>query len=262
MTLLSCTAEHDPDRSDRPALALRIDFRNYVLEVPMHRHRKGQLVLALQGAVTCTAANGLWVVPPRCGVWIPGGQLHSNRATPNALLSYLFVEPDAAALPEQCCTIAVSAMVREMIHRLAAAPQDYAPEDQTGRLVRVLLDELALMPQEQLNLPVSDHPKIRLIADALAANPGDRSTLGEWAARVAMSERSLTRLMLAETKLSFGRWRQQFHLIVAMRELAAGASVQRVAAELGYESVTAFITMFRKALGRTPSRYFARSGPG
>ncbi|MBC9179996.1 AraC family transcriptional regulator [Pseudoroseomonas ludipueritiae] len=260
MPLLSCTTEHDPDQTDRPAVALRLDFRNYVLEIPMHRHRKGQLVLALEGAVTCTAANGLWVVPPHRGVWIPGGQLHSNRATPNARLSYLFVEPGAAALPEQCCTITVSAMVREMIHRLADAPHDYAPDDQNGRLVRVLLDELALMPKEHLNLPVSNHPKIRLIADALTANPGDRSTLGEWAARVAMSERSLTRLMLTETRLSFGRWRQQFHLVVAMRELAGGASVQQVAGDLGYESVTAFITMFKKALGQTPSRYFARSG--
>ena len=41
-----------------------------------------------------------------------------------------------------------------------------------------------------------------------------------------------------------------------LRELAAGATVQRVAGDLGYESTTAFIVMFRKALGTTPSRYF------
>ena len=61
--------------------------------------------------------------------------------------------------------------------------------------------------------------------------------------------------MVRETGLTFGRWRQQLHLIVAIRELAAGASVQQVSAELGYESVTAFITMFRKALGKSPAAY-------
>ena len=61
--------------------------------------------------------------------------------------------------------------------------------------------------------------------------------------------------MVQETGLTFGRWRQQLHLVVALRELASGTSVQRVAAILGYESVNAFITMFRKAVGSTPSRY-------
>lgn len=148
-------------------------------------------------------------------------------------------------------------MIREMIGRLARASPDYAPDSHTARLIRVLLDELTLMPEEQFNLPVSDHPKIQRIAKALTSNPGDRSTLGEWAARVALSERSLTRLMVRETGLTFGRWRQQLQIIVALRELAAGATAQQVSDTLGYESVTAFILMFKKALGQTPARYFA-----
>lgn len=123
---------------------------------------------------------------------------------------------------------------------------------------RVMLDELAEMPRQRLNLPVSGDSRIRAIADALTAAPSDRSTLAGWAVRVAMSERSLARLMLRETGLTFGRWRQQLHLVVALRELASGASVQQVAAELGYDSVNAFITMFRKALGSTPAQYFAQ----
>jgi methylphosphotriester-DNA--protein-cysteine methyltransferase len=46
-------------------------------------------------------------------------------------------------------------------------------------------------------------------------------------------------------------------LIVAIRELASGASVQQVSADLGYESVTAFITMFKKALGKPPAKYLS-----
>ena len=126
-----------------------------------------------------------------------------------------------------------------------------------GRLVRVLLDELMLMPTEGLELPVSSHPKIAAIAAALTAEPGDRRTVGKWAAHVAMSERSLKRLMVQETGLTFGRWRRQLHLVIAMRKLAGGATVQRVSSELGYESATAFIIMFKKALGTTPTRYFA-----
>ena len=97
----------------------------------------------------------------------------------------------------------------------------------------------------------------RPIAAALAKDPADRSTLAEWANRVALSESSLARLVVKETGLTFGRWRQQLHLIVAMRELACGASVQQVSADLGYASVTAFITMFKKALGKPPAKYLS-----
>jgi AraC-like DNA-binding protein len=256
-TLRSCFEDFDPERSDRPAVALHLDFSDYAAEVRQHKHRQGQLVLALHGAVTCMTADSHWIVPPDCGVWIPGGVQHSNQVTANARLAYLFVEPDAVSLPQECCTLSISPMLREMILRLAGGPESYSADDHLGRLVRVLLDELSLMPRESLKLPVSTHHKIVAITEALTADPHDRRTLGEWAAHVAMSERSLTRLMIEETGLTFGQWRRQLHLVIALRELASGATVQRVSGDLGYESPTAFIVMFKKALGTTPARYFA-----
>ncbi|WP_241491209.1 AraC family transcriptional regulator [Sphingomonas sanguinis] len=252
------TAILDPDAADATAIAHRLDFSDHAAEVPTHVHRKAQLILASHGAVTCIAADDVWIVPPGCGIWIPGAVPHSARATANARVDYLFVEPGASRLPDHCCALELTVMIRAMIDRLAREPSDYPPDGHAARLARVMLDELAEMPRQRLNLPVSGDGRIRAIADALTATPSDRSTLAGWAARVAMSERSLARLMLRETGLTFGRWRQQLHLVVALRELASGASVQRVASELGYDSVNAFITMFRKALGSTPAQYFAQ----
>lgn len=238
-------------------MAVRVDFADYEAEGLQHQHPQGQLILALHGAATCRVESGVWIVPPACGVWIPGGVPHSTQVTSNARLTYLFVEPGAAMLPAECCTLAVSPMLRELILRVAQRSEHDAHDAHSDRLVRVMLDELALMPRGGLELPVSDHPKIASIAAALLANPSDRRTLGQWAKHVAVSERSLKRLMLQQTGLSFGRWRRQLHLVIALRELAGGATVQRVAGDLGYESTTAFIVMFKKALGTTPSRYFA-----
>ena len=256
-SLRHCGDECYLDWSDRAAVAVRLDFSDYEAEVPRHQHEQGQLILALHGAVTCRTESGLWIVPPGCGVWIPGGVPHSNQVTSNARLSYLFVQPGAAALPQQCCTLSVSPMLREMILRLADIPVSHAADGHADRLSRVLLDELAQMPIQRLELPVSNHPKIAAITAALTAQPGDRRTLVEWAAQVAMSERTLKRLMVQETGLTFGRWRRQLHLVIALRELAGGATVQRVSGDLGYESATAFIVMFKKALGTTPTRYFS-----
>ena len=250
-----CSSAIDLSGSHGPAMAIRMDFANYEAEGRQHQHRQGQLIFALHGAVTCRAESAVWVVPPNCGVWIPGGVPHSNEVTPNARLTYLFVEPDAAMLPAECCTLSVSPMLREMILRVAELLESDARDAHGDRLVRVMLDELALMPREGLELHVSDHPKIAVIAAALLADPSDRRTLGQWAKHVAVSERSLKRLMVQQTGLSFGRWRRQLHLVIAVRELAGGATVQQVAGDLGYESTTAFIVMFRKALGTTPSRY-------
>lgn len=249
---------YDPDLNDLPAVARQLDFADYQAEVPIHTHRKGQLIIALHGAVTCTTNNEMWIVPSNCGVWIPGRVPHSAKATANARLNYLFVEPGAADLPKECCTLSISAMIREMVYRLAREKADYVANSHASRIARVVLDELAEMPREHFNLPISNHAKIKTIATGLTINPADRTTLREWAKRVAMSERSLARLVLNETGLTFGRWRQQLHLVVALRELASGASVQNVATELGYESVNAFITMFKKALGSTPAQYFVQ----
>lgn len=248
----------DPDADVRPASALHVALHERDVEQPVHFHRKGQLVLALHGGVTCEVPKAMWMVPPHHAVWIPGGVAHSNRATSNAEIYFLFVEPGAADMPTHCCTLAISPLVRELIRHLAEQGAEYPEGGPTSRLVAVLLELLAAAPVEQLHLPVSGHPKLRRIADALAQDPSDRRTLAEWANQLALSERTLARLVLRETGLSFGRWRQQLHLIVALRQFSEGASVQHVAGSLGYESVTAFITMFRKALGEPPARYFSR----
>jgi AraC-like DNA-binding protein len=57
--------------------------------------------------------------------------------------------------------------------------------------------------------------------------------------------------------MSFGQWRQQLQLIVAFGELTSKVPVQQVAEHLGYDSVTAFIAMFRKLLGTSPGRNMA-----
>jgi AraC-like DNA-binding protein len=245
----------DPDDVLAPAIAVRVEVPETKAEVPDHRHRKGQLVFALGGGVTCRVPSGLWMVPPHCGVWIPGGMEHSNIATANAQIFFVYIEPGASDLPDRCCTLSISPLLREVIVELADRAQD--DDARSDLMTRLLLTELPRMPVQQLHLPISSEPRLRRIAQALAEDTADRSTLAEWARRLALSESSLARLVIKETGLTFGRWRQQLHLIVAIRELASGASVQQVSADLGYESVTAFITMFKKALGKPPAKYLS-----
>ncbi|MDD1787523.1 AraC family transcriptional regulator [Burkholderia gladioli] len=252
-------AAFDPDHHSARAVALHLDARDNAVELPVHRHRRGQLVIARRGFVTCLVESGVWVVPHHCGVWIPGGVAHSNRVAANGEITVLFVEPGAARMPQHCCTFAIPPLIRELIAHLAERPHDYEEDSATGRLAAVLLEQLGGMPLEQLHLPMSPKRQLRRIAAALLKDPSNRATVAQWAAQVALSERSLARLVMAETGLSFGRWRRQLHIVVAIQRLSTGLPVQRVAAELGYESVNAFITMFKKVLGKTPGHYLPRA---
>jgi AraC-like DNA-binding protein len=254
-TLHGSYAQFDCDVAEGPAVALRVDLSAVEEEQPIHQHRKAQLVIALRGSVTCRVSNALLMVLPQSGVWIPGDLPHSNQSSPDAQIIFLFVDPNAITLPLRPCTLSISPLVREMVIHLANHGDTFPDEENYRQFCAVLLALLSATPIEQLSLPLSAHPKLRVVCNALIERPGDRRSRADWAAAVALSERSFDRLVIKETGLSFGRWRQQLQLIVALRDLSAGASVQQVAYSLGYESATAFIIMFKKAFGVPPGQY-------
>ena len=103
---------YDPDSQNDAAVAFRIRVVEDEQRIPLHQHRKGQLILALRGAITCEVENAMLMVPPQYAVWIPGQVPHSNKATPSAQLCFLFIEPGAVTLPEHCCTLKISPLVR------------------------------------------------------------------------------------------------------------------------------------------------------
>jgi len=70
-----------------------------------------------------------------------------------------------------------------------------------------------------------------------------------------MDRRAFTRAFRKQTGLSFGAWRQQACIVVALPRLADGESVTTIALDMGYDSPAAFSTMFRRVLGVPPSRY-------
>ena len=109
----------DVDDLSAPVIAVRVDADGTTAEVPDHQHRKGQLVVSLGGGVTCRVPGGLWMVPPHCAVWVPGGMRHSNLATANARLFFVYIEPEVVDLPDRCCTLSISPLLRELIVELS-----------------------------------------------------------------------------------------------------------------------------------------------
>jgi AraC-like DNA-binding protein len=250
----------EPDEVPRSVVTYGFIANEFLeIELDLHRHAKGQVVLVQRGALSCEVEGGLWVVPPRSAIWIPGGALHAIKIS-GTLEGYgAFIASDVgAALPTGCCAISVTPLMRELLIRAAQLPLLYEENAANTRLLGVLLDELATAKVEDLHLPMPTDARLRKMVDLMMAAPSDRGTLDVWARRVGLSERTLLRLISRETGMSFGRWRQQLGIMLAVKWLAAGVSIQQVAADLGYESAPSFVTMFRKALGMSPARYMAQ----
>jgi AraC-like DNA-binding protein len=240
----------------RPVAVMAKDFARGTANAP-HRHKRGQLICIADGVAAVTTPDGTWVVPPQRAVWVPAETEHWVRCPTAATMRALFVMPDVTGLPRRCCVIAVSPLLRELISRAADFPVDYDEKGPDGRVMVLILDEIRALPALPLHLPWPADARLRRVCEALKADPAENRTLEDWARASGASARTLARLFRKETGMSFGGWRQQARLLEALGRLASGSPVTTVALDLGYQSPSAFTSMFRRALGTSPTRYFA-----
>ena len=147
-------------------------------------------------------------------------------------------------------------MLRELIQKAVEIGEHYPPEGPERRVMDVILDELRLIEPSPLHLPMAKDIRVKRVMDALIAEPGDERSLERWASVAAASYRTLARLFIKETGMTFGEWRKQLRLLEAIDRLGKGYSVTQVSIELGYQSLSGFIEMFRKALGKPPGQFF------
>jgi AraC-like DNA-binding protein len=222
--------------------------------VARHRHAWHQLVYARAGVMTVSTARGAWVVPPQRAVWMPAATDHEIRCASAVSMRTLYFAPRVRALPGECCVVHVSPLLRELILAGVEAP---GPARRRRQLTALILSELAAATVAPLHLPEPADPRVRRITEALRAEPGDPRTLAAWAKEVGASTRTLSRLFLAETGMTFRQWQRQARLLAALVKLARREPVTSVALDLGYDSPSAFIHAFRRALGKTPRCYFA-----
>ncbi len=104
-------------------------------------------------------------------------------------------------------------------------------------------------------LPLSDNKKINAILDYLSEHLDEAHTSEAIAKYFAMSAKTMGRLFQHETGMRFSHWHQQLKLINAIELLGNGASTTFVAQSLGYSNDSAFIAMFKRLSGKTPSGF-------
>jgi len=228
--------------------------------VDPHTHDWPQLVYAAHGVISVAAGDGRWVVPPMRALWIAAGVEHSLSMRGRVEMRTLYFRPDVAPkMAEAYCVIDVPPLLRELIvHVVGAGGLDGSSA--SGRaLFRVLVDQLRVVPERPLALPMPTDARATRVAEAVLSNPGSSASLDMLARRSGASARTTERTFLAQTGMSFGRWRQHVRLHEAIRLLGEGHPVVAVAIQVGYRSPSAFVAAFRRCFGRTPAQYYRRA---
>jgi AraC-like DNA-binding protein len=225
--------------------------------IPEHLHPEDQLVFASAGVMTVRTSQGIWVVPPLRAVWIPAGMRHSIRTAGAVSMRTLYLIPALARKePAMCFVMNVSPLLRELLLHACHSPRLHKKIPAERRLIEMIVDQLAIASSVPLQLPQPRDRRAARIVDRLIAEPGLQKTLERHCKDCGASKRTVQRLFVAQTHMTFAKWRQQLRLLHAMQLLASGEKVTSAALEAGYNSTSAFISMFRKQLGKTPGRYF------
>jgi AraC-like DNA-binding protein/mannose-6-phosphate isomerase-like protein (cupin superfamily) len=225
--------------------------------IPLHFHHRDQLVYASRGVMTVRTGVGAWVVPTHRAVWIPASVPHSITMSGTVSMRTLYLRPRLArTLPRSCSVVNVSALLRELILHACALETLNVRKERQRHVIDLIVDHLETIQTVSLQLPNPTDARALRVAGVLLANPGEQRTLAQVCKVTGAGMRTIERRFREETGMTFGKWRQQLRLMQAMRLLAEGAKITHAALEAGYSTPSAFIFMFRKSLGTTPSAYF------
>ena len=210
--------------------------------------------------MTVRTAAGLWVVPSHRALWMPRGMNHGIETSGFVKMRTLYLHPKLSdSFPRECVVVSISPLLRELIlHACRKGMLDRSIPEQ-ARLIGVLVDQIHTLPSVPLQLPFPIDPRANRAAQIILSTMADESSLAEICRNAGASRRTLERLFRAETGMTTGVWRQQARVLRALQLLGAGRDVTTVAVELGYSGTSAFVAMFKKAMGRTPGTYGRRS---
>ncbi|GAB3998162.1 helix-turn-helix transcriptional regulator [Glycomyces albus] len=218
-----------------------------------HHHPQHQLAWTRSGVLSIAVNETYWVLPPTRALWLPAGVVHRTGATREAVLCSLYIDPDRCKLDwSEPTPVGVDGLLAHLIAYLKRSDLDDAAR---LRAEAVVLDLLRPLPSMPIDVPTPVDERVRAVADALLADPADQRSLDSHARAVGAGRRTMTRLFVQDTGMSFDRWRTHARLRAALSLLADGQPVVRVARAVGYATPSAFLAAFRRTVGTTPSHY-------
>jgi AraC-like DNA-binding protein len=217
-----------------------------------HAHDTGQFILVESGASHLHTGLGTWIIPARRIAWVPPGVLHASKSSGDGHGWVVIPPVRLPDLPSRVCVLRASALMVSALQRVAQ-PQ---PSERLATLLwRVIAEEMRSAQPELLEVPLPSSPRLLKAARSVLTSPTATISLDKIATQAGMSRRTFARHFRSQTGLSFARWKRAVIAQHALELVASGHKVSSVATDLGYESVSAFIAMFRRLYGESPRQF-------
>jgi AraC-like DNA-binding protein len=245
---------HNLETCTRPVCGLTDEYPPGFVD-PVHAHDRIQVLYACSGVMSVVTPTTSFVVPPQRAVWLPAKMLHEVSCRGPVSLRTLYIDPALYAEAPECRVIEVSDFLRALILKVVSFGHDYDRDGHAGRIVAVLLDEIATMPIAPYGATMPSDERLLRVCKAILADPADNRDVDQLACIAGMARRTFTRAFKRETGMGLAVWRQQVRLMQALSLMAAGRPVTTIAFDVGYDSPSAFTAMFRRAYGVPPSMY-------
>ena len=246
------------DDAPRPIAAMAKTFPDGD-RIPLHLHKRGQLIHAISGTMKVETADAAWIVPPALALWMPPAFPHGMVMRGELAMRTIYIDPEACHdLPQSPTLVEIGGLMRELMLAALEEPLAYDESGRGGMIAALILAELKRMQERKLDLPMPRDPRAARVARALLEHPDADGGLDEWAERAGASRRTLARLFRSETGFSFNEWRSRLRAMDGLARLSSGEPVGSVAAAVGYASPSAFSAMVRRSFGESPRRMVRR----
>jgi AraC-like DNA-binding protein len=243
--------------SARPVVGLRDEYPAGHTD-PAHKHDRVQFLYACSGVMSVITPTATFIIPPQRGLWLPVGVEHEVSCRGSVSLRTLYIDPAYVSDASVCQVVEVSDFLKALILEVVSFGTGRNLAERENRIIRLLLDEIACMPNAPFCAPMPMDDRLLRVCKAIIADPSDKRDIDDWAAFACMGRRTFTRAFQRETGMGLAVWRQQVRLMAALSMIASGLPVTNVAFETGYGSPSAFSAMFRRAFGMAPSAYLLR----
>lgn len=223
-----------------------------------HSHNVAQLSIPTNGSIYILIEDKLFIVPCGFAVFIPANSPHAIEKINNKTIidNLYFDSTYDKYLPNIATTLPLSSLSRLIIAKICSFEYEEFNTSKIQNLLNVLFDEFSENIEQNYSLVVPKNKVLYKIYQLFVNSCDLYPSLDECAQHVNISSRTLLRIFKSELNISFIVWKQQFLFIKALALLEKEKSTSTVAYKLGYNSDSAFISMFKKMSGgQTPSLF-------
>lgn len=208
------------------------------------------------GTLRVDIAGRTYLVTHTRLLWVPANVTHTLRPSHDALLIPFMMPTDPDTTISTWTTVhtiratgALHSLIRVLAQPALSTAHEYA------RALDQLLDVLPRLKELDIDVALPCDPRAATVATALIENPAHPRSLEEWAKVCYTSAKTLQRLFVQQTGVTFPEWRTRVRVRTALDLLHEGWTVHSVATRVGYSTASGFIAAFSRITGHTPARY-------